>query len=463
MTWSGAARAQAFLRDPRIQIGPGINVGNMVLHPGLAAELGYDSNYFLRTDRTGPQIINGNPQDTLLARVTPSIRVASRQQPPNPDALQEDQGTAPRPALAFDGGASASYREFFTGDLQNQRNVNAEADAALQILPGRVWSGALDVGWVRLAQPSVLGNPDQSYDNDTIGAGADLATQPGLGPVDWHFGYRYTATFFERSVANPFNNMGHQIYTRGRWRFRPRTAFLFEAGVTYHSYNDPTNSIYSLHTSTPVRARLGFEGLLTSRLALMGLVGYEGTFVQGANDQDVTPRDFDTVIGQLEVRFYPTTTLTEAPSARTSLLVSQIALGGVRDVLPSYLGDYMAVTRGYLRAEYFFANQFFVTLEGGIGSYEHPDLFFGPAFAPIAAPVLLQSGYSDLRADATVFAEYRFTPTLAVNGTFQYAENFSDTQLPVDVATAQHTAQNPHYTDQNWQRLQAFVGVRWLM
>lgn len=59
--WARPAAAQGWLKDRRYQEGAGIRAGNLELHPGVGGEIGYDSNWFLRTSKEGPQFINGAP------------------------------------------------------------------------------------------------------------------------------------------------------------------------------------------------------------------------------------------------------------------------------------------------------------------------------------------------------------------------------------------------------------------
>jgi hypothetical protein len=170
-------------------------------------------------------------------------------------------------------------------------------------------------------------------------------------------------------------------------------------------------------------------------------------------------QQYDSVIGQAELRFFPGTTSTEV-QAKPSLLVSTIALGYTRDFQASYLGPAYGSDRGYLRAEYFYAGKFLITVEGGVGALEHPNLYFNSS--PGVAPILMADAYTDVRADATLFTEYRIIQSIGINATFQYSENFSSTQLPV---TSDDLVRVGNYSlfDQSWRRFQAFFGVRWLM
>ncbi|MDW8362679.1 MAG: hypothetical protein RMK74_09775, partial [Myxococcales bacterium] len=54
--------AQGWLEDRRRAEGIGIRVGDLELHPGIGAEVGYDSNVFLQSD---------TPESSLIARISP--------------------------------------------------------------------------------------------------------------------------------------------------------------------------------------------------------------------------------------------------------------------------------------------------------------------------------------------------------------------------------------------------------
>ena len=63
------AHAQYWLQDRAATEGRGIRTGNFELHPGVGAELGYDSNvFYLPSSRTTP---------ALRLRVTPSFSIST--------------------------------------------------------------------------------------------------------------------------------------------------------------------------------------------------------------------------------------------------------------------------------------------------------------------------------------------------------------------------------------------------
>ncbi len=67
-----AAQDQPWLQDRKFTQGIGIRTGDLELHPGAAAEFGYDSNYLHRDDGEN---VDEHPIQSLRLRVTPSFMV----------------------------------------------------------------------------------------------------------------------------------------------------------------------------------------------------------------------------------------------------------------------------------------------------------------------------------------------------------------------------------------------------
>jgi hypothetical protein len=454
LAWSSPAGAQEFLRDTRVANGAGIEAGGFEIHPGLAAEVGWDSNYLGRSDKTGANIENGaplnGPIDTGMLRVTPSLSLSM--------APHSSTGAGGPFALAL--GASGTYREFFNPLLSNQRNMSVNANAGLVILPGHEWSGSISGNFSRTIQPTILGNPDLSYNNDLLVGVADLAAQPNLGTLDWHFGYIIAATIFEQSAGNPYNNLLNTGYTRGKWNFRPRTALIYDGQISYRDFSDTTGAAFALHQSTPVRARVGLQGLVTPAFSILGMIGYGATLENANFAGDTTVQQYDSIIGALELKFFPggspPPSRGEGPVVKPSLLVSTIAVGYNRDFMASYMGDFYGLDRGYLKAEYFFGGTFLVTLTGGVGALEHPSLYYGSATGAAPSGILMANSYTDVAADATLYVQYNVLQSLAINATGMYSETLSNTQLPV-------APNSPQVYDLNIRHISAFLGVRWFL
>ncbi|MEA2751042.1 MAG: hypothetical protein QOI41_5185, partial [Myxococcales bacterium] len=201
------ASAQAWLRDRRYLEGEGLRGGDFEFHPGIGAELGYDSNYFLRTDKTDPRFVNGAPNnpptDGGLLRITPSLTLNTV--PP------KDPTAAPSP-IGFTAAVAATYREFFgKQELRDQRNVSGGAQARLDINQARPVAFGIFASYTRLIQPAVLADPNLSFNRSDVGAGADVTFLPGGGTLDMRFGYQFYGALFEESNGVPFTNYTHEI------------------------------------------------------------------------------------------------------------------------------------------------------------------------------------------------------------------------------------------------------------
>ncbi len=430
-----AAQAdQPWLQDRRYTEGIGYRVGDLELHPGLGAEFGYDSNYFHRAS-------SENPISSLRLRITPSFSLSTLSQ----QRREAGGGGAPPPDFEFRAGLSATYNEFFPVGTANdaeselmrdQRNVSGVLNLNLVILPSRPWSGILYADLGRNITPSNAGETSLSFNRIQTNAGGELAWTPGGGLFDWRLGYRFGGTLFESSEFSDLTSLEHTIQTRGRWRFLPRTALMYDGRFSFINYPSGTEKT----SSRPVRALLGLNGLVTNSFAILAMAGWGASFYTqqpGASQ----PEDFDSVIWQGEVKYYLTPNPSSDPAAAT-LSLSSVAAGVTRDFFDSYIGTYYQRDRGYLNFSYFFGGRFLVILEGGAGAISYP------AIEPLA-----EAPWTDVRVDASLFGEYRFKDSFGINSTVRYGTNLSDNSISVGPATE----------ELQWQEFEAYLGVRWFM
>src|SRR5260221_1524151 len=225
------AQEQVWLKDRRYSEGIGIRTGDLELHPGLGAEFGYDSNYFLRAD-------SEDPIPALRLRIVPSFSLSTISQ----QRREGDGGSPELPKVGFRAGVAASYNEYIatrSGDsdaLSKQRNIGGLGNLQLTILPGRPWGADIYADFLRSVQPSE--NPDFNFNRITARFGGGIVWAPGGGMFDWRLGYEYGLTYFEDQGFRKLSNAYNQINTRGRWRFLPRTAFLYDATATFLRYNN---------------------------------------------------------------------------------------------------------------------------------------------------------------------------------------------------------------------------------
>src|SRR5438132_12320940 len=74
---SSAQEPPVWLKDRRYGEGMGIRTGDLELHPGIAGEFGYDSNYFLRSDKNTGPIADLPVVPALRLRIPPSFSLAT--------------------------------------------------------------------------------------------------------------------------------------------------------------------------------------------------------------------------------------------------------------------------------------------------------------------------------------------------------------------------------------------------
>ncbi len=449
-----SAHAQGWLADRRYTEGIGIKVGDFELHPGIGGEAGFDSNWFMRSSQAG--VANGSPVPAGIFRITPSLYLSTLQA-----QRKEGDVNAMPPTVNFKFGISATYRAFIGDqDVLNQNGINGlsgDLTARLDILPQRPLSFGLQAGYDRTVNPNPgpTANPDLNFNRNQVNAGADVTITPGGGTLDWKFGYLGNFYFFDASGTNaPFNNLQNTIFTRGSWRFGPKSAFVYDGNFTFVNYTQKTQAINGLFDSTPLRSRIGLSGLVGPRFGLLAMLGYGASFVQDNGVAGVqqygfgyASKSFPGIIGQLEARFF----LTANPAAEqnptaVSLSVSSISVGYARDFAQSYLGSFYGSDRGYLKFNYFFGGRALVSLEGGAGAREYPNVFDSGMNQVHAA-------FVDPAIDATLFAEYRFSNTLGLNTTLRYTQEISNVTLPYPSGTF----------GMDFLRFEAYLGFRWFM
>ncbi len=453
-TLLAAAQEQPWLQDRRYGEGMGIRAGDLELHPGIAAEGGYDSNYFQRAGEE--DVIR-----TVRLRVTPSFSVSTL----GPQRRELDGMGAQPPKVNFRAAASGSYNELIATESQyrqqasDQRTFSGRVGFNLDILPMRPWGGDLMADFQRTVEPSNGPDTDFAFDRDTVRFGAGIIWRPGGGLFDWRLGYELRYNHFEDSVYQDLDNVHHYLKTKGRWRFLPRSALVYDAEFGFINYLSDAN--VTLNDSRPVRTKIGFNGLITNHFALLAMAGWGASFY--SNTESPT-QDFDSVIahGQFKWFILPQPRL---PEDGATVGLSSVAVGYTRNFTDSYLTDYYQRDRAYLNFSYFFAGTFLVSVEGGWSHITYPQSYF-------ASGADRKVAFGEERLDAQLFAEYRLSDTFGINTTFRYNANLE--KADGDPQTSQDneilildptTGGAPGNDVDNlaFTRFQAFLGVRWFM
>jgi hypothetical protein len=435
------AYAQAWLSDRRMGEGMGIRTGNLEIHPGLGAEFGYDSNY---TAAAGRELMGQAPGTenvipVLRLRVTPSLSLSTL----GAERRALNPGTPP--AVTFRFGIYADYSRLFATESndeealkQVQNPINAGATLRLDISPQRPIGEDIYADFQRSVQPTNVPNEDVTWNRDALRAGAGITWRPGGRLFEWRFGYEFGYNYFESEAFRYNNNLQHAIQTRGRWRFLPRTALMYDGEYRFIRYPNTDNTERSpVHDGDTLRARIGLNGLVLPRLSLLGLVGWQTGFYEGVRENT------DTIIATAEAKYFviPPPSLDSQGAATTGL--STIAVGFTREVGNSYLSSYFERTGGYASLVYFQGGAFVAQLDGGFYHYEFPT-------------GTLYQAFSQNRLSGRLFAEYRFSNSLGLNGTVAADQNMSGDLRPQPGAMV--PIDNLDFT-----RWQAFIGLRWFM
>lgn len=462
VTSEGTASAQEWLKDRRYQEGAGIRVGDLELHPGIGGEIGYDSNWFLRTFKNDPsptqQVVNKDEVAAGILRITPSFSISTLQQ----QRLEGTEGAAPTGTpVAFRAGLAATYREYFgPAVIRDQRNVSGNAYARVDVNQNRPIGFGVFANYQRLIQPSVTADPNLSFNRSDVGGGAEIIVLPGGGTLDLRAGYQIYGALFEETNGVPYTNITHEVTIRNRWKFRPRTALFHDTSLRFINYPNATRALNYLNDSTPLRTRFGITGLLTERFGALAAVGYGATFFK--NGAAPSTFQYDSINAQLEGTFY----LSQAPGSlepgQVTLLLSTLTFGYVRDFQNSLLGNYYDSNKGYVRVVYNFGGRAIIQLDGYFEALGFPQPFYstngGAPLAVRGADGNPTGDFTNFRAGGILFGEYRFTDVFGVNASIDYAQMISDTQLDANGAPAGTPV--TQLFDLNWRRIQAFAGAR---
>jgi len=429
---SAAGAAQPWLSDRRYGEGIGIKAGRFELHPGISTEFGYDSNFFLRAP-------NENPADAWRLRVTPSLSL-NTETPRR--AGSEPSGQAPM--FNLQANTYFAYSEVFGSDeVKDQRNYDVGVGGRLDIAPQRQLGADVYADFVRNGEPSNAAGTGQTFNRGTLRGGAGVTWRPGGGLFDWRVGYEAAYGYFEDQPYTTYNNVQHNILTRGRWKILPRSGFLYDAKYTFVRYqkaNSPQPN------GDQLQARLGFGGLMTNHVGFLLMGGWNSTYYEASTGTTTgvatAAQNYDGYVGQAELKFF----LQSGPSEdNASTGLSSIAVGFTRDLSNSYLGAFYTRDRGYLSFDVFLAGVFVANLQGGFSRYSYPTVD------------ALNPSFSQNHVDARLFAEYRFNDTLGLNGTLLYDKAIGEGPHPQGV---QLDGTGTRYDNLEYDRVQAYVGLR---
>lgn len=459
------AHAQGWLKDRGYTEGEGIRTGDVELHPGIGAEVGYDSNWFLRTHREDPAFVNGAPNNPPVEagvfRVTPSFSISTLGQA----RLEQDPVSArERPPFQFRGTVSATFYQFIGKEevtdqsTINSGNVTLDASLRADINAGRPVGFGVFGGYRRVIQPNVISDPNRSFNRDDLRGGGEVIFLPGGGTLDIRTGYQAHASLFEQSNGVGFNTIAHELFFRDRWRFRPRTALFSDVNLRFTSFPNATRAFNYLNDSTPLRARFGITGLVTSRLSATLAAGYGATFFH--NPAAASSQQYDNFLANAELSYaFAGNESAAGEPGEVSLLLSSIAVGYARDFAQSFLGNFYTTDKIYTKFRYLFGGRAILDLTADAERLGFPDIYLNAGGgAPSATPAV--TAFDNWLVGGSIFGEYRFSNRFGVNTTLDYHEMISDTAVPAGAGVGA-VGGGASLLHLSWRRFQAFLGVRY--
>lgn len=392
------AAGPGWLEDRSRAQGPGFRLGNLELHPGFGAEVGYDSNVFFE-DSDGPR----EPTGSAIFRFTPHIFLSTLTNQRETEGEGVADGDS-APMLEFSAGVSGQVYIFLEDEARN--NVALDADLDLNINPKGRFGFQITDHFRRSVRPFTgrANEETRNYALDTNTASAIVHARSRGGVIQSSLGYSFRLHFFEGSSFKYANHFGHQVSADIHYRFLPNTSLFWDATFDQANfYNDggPLN----LSDNWRVRTRVGLNGVITPRLSATAAIGYTASFVKSPLFDDV-----DTVIALagLKLRLTPTTTF---------------AFGYERENQSSIVGLYRIQDRGYLDFQWLFARSFLLGLNFWVAHMKFGDVIDAAGMATV-------EDRTDVFLQARLYAEYRFTEWLGLNASVAYFGDYTDFEYP---------------------------------
>lgn len=287
-----------------------------ILHAGVGAEAGFDSNVFFS---------DADVVSAPILRVTPFLQVTN--------ATRE--GAVPS-AVYYDLNAALQYREYLSDDedVRAQRALNPVISGSVALSSGRAFTLVVNDAFVRTQEAPYVAGSEQIVRNSNA-ANLTLQFAPGGGRLRAQLRYTNRLDIFETEAFKNANNMGHELVFDGYWLWLPKTALFLQVAQGYIHYlqqnadQDPFNPKFD---SLPLRAVAGLRGLLTSKLGVQLAAGYANGFYQGTGENT---GGLSQLIAIAELNYRPT-------------VLSNITLGYRHEFRDSIIGTFYEVDAAYL-------------------------------------------------------------------------------------------------------------------
>jgi hypothetical protein len=267
--------------------GPGFRLGSapLVLHPGAAVDIGYDTNVFYTPQATG----------SALLRLRAHFDLATLP----PQVLAGNTGMPPK--VEFRLSTFVDYREYLTDSslVRAERSVNFFAAADVGINPRGPFTLRLNDVYVRTVDPRnieiIPGNKvttPLTFTRDTNRVGAIASYRPYGWGLEVGWANYFDLSLYEDKDFKIANTLQYHTQAYGRLRVLPQTLVQLQAesGYIEYSHNPSLEAV-------PFRVLLGATTLFTTWLGAAANVGYGNSF-------NLKLGSFSNAIGNAELRFF---------------------------------------------------------------------------------------------------------------------------------------------------------------
>jgi hypothetical protein len=310
----------------------GIQVSDgVLLHVGVGAEAGYDSNVFYQD--------SANALGSGLIRVLPWAELANATR------------TGPvSKEIVFDLRAGAQYRHYLSNDVSVKPysdTIMPTAGASLSLGGGQVGFGLADT-FVRIEDPPYgPSNPNGGLggapanaailrDNNQFSAEGRWA--PGGGRLTSLLRYTNMVDIFE-GLYDYASTDSNFLMLDIAWKWLPKTAVFVNAQQGYVFYLNQTAADANAKASSyPLRVTAGLRGLLTEKTSAVLSAGYVNGFYQAPTNPAAVHATTGGVWGSLFID----ASLTVRPT-----MMSRVVLGYRHDFANAVVATYANTDTGY--------------------------------------------------------------------------------------------------------------------
>ncbi|MDH3486196.1 MAG: hypothetical protein OEM16_18435, partial [Myxococcales bacterium] len=226
------------------------------------------------------------------------------------------------------------------------------------------------------------------------------------------------------------DNLTHRVPAQLSWRFFPSSAIVYDFEFAHQQYLNPDLVALSpteLSDNNRVRSQIGYNGALTNTLSLTALIGYAVGFYE-------VLQDFDDVTARVEARWTPRPTIS-------------LDGGYIRNILPSFIGNFTVMNRLYVNATFTAAGALSLGLKAWV-SFDKSGL----ALTPEGSLLGTEPERKDIRTRVALWGEYRFKAWFSVFAEVGYLADFTDFQYVGVTPLLDPSGE--------YQKVEAWIGLR---